>query len=104
MKKIPKREYTAEFKEQVVKRVKNGKSVGAVAKEMGLVEQTLCNWVKRFDAGRLNGAGAAKVTPEQMELLGTTDLPIDGAQRRRRRAALACARVFHGMRKVLASH
>ena len=36
MQKIPKREYTVEFKEQAVKRVKDGKSVGAVAKEMGL--------------------------------------------------------------------
>ncbi len=68
MQKIPKREYTAEFKEQAVKRVKDGKSVGVVAKEMGLVEQTLRNWVKRFDAGKLNGAGTATVKPEQMEL------------------------------------
>ena len=42
--------------------------VGAVAKEMGLVEQTLRNWVKAFDAGKLDGAGARKVTPEEMEL------------------------------------
>jgi transposase len=68
MQKIPKQEYTAEFKEQAVKRVKDGKRVSAVAKEMGLVEQTLRNWVKAFDAGTLNGAGAAKVTPEAMEL------------------------------------
>jgi transposase len=70
MQKIPKQEYTAEFKEQAVKRVKDGKSVSAVAKEMGLVEQTLRNWVKAFDAGKLNGAGAPKATPEAMELSG----------------------------------
>ena len=35
---------------------------------MGLVEQTLRNWVKAFDVGTLNGAGAPKVTPEAMEL------------------------------------
>ena len=68
MQKIPKREYTAEFREQAVKWVKDGKSVSAVAEEMGLVEQTLRNWVKAFDAGKLNGAGAPKVTPEEMEL------------------------------------
>jgi transposase len=68
MQKIPKQAYTAEFKEQAVKRVKDGKSVGAVAKEMGLVEQTLRNRVKAFDVGRLNGADAPKVTPETMEL------------------------------------
>ena len=42
--------------------------MSAVAKEMGLVEQTLRNGVKAFDVGTLNGAGAVKVTPEGMEL------------------------------------
>ena len=68
MQRIPKQEYTAEFKEQAVKRVKDGKGVGAVAKEMGLVEQTLRNWVKAFDAGTFNGAGTVKVNAEAMEL------------------------------------
>ena len=67
MQKIPKQEYTAEFKEQAVKRVKDGKSVGAVAKERGLVEQTLRNWLKASEAGRLDGPVARKVTPEEME-------------------------------------
>jgi len=66
--KIPKQEYTAEFKELAVKRVKDGQSVGAVAKELGLVEQTLRNWVKAAAAGKLNGAGGKKVTLEEMEL------------------------------------
>jgi len=66
--KISKREYTTEFKELAVKRVKAGQSAGAVAKDLGLVEQTLRNWVKAAAAGKLNGAGAKVVTPEQMEL------------------------------------
>jgi transposase len=66
--KIPKQEYTAEFKELAVKRVKDGQTPGAVAKDLGLVEQTLRNWVKAFDAGKLNAPGARKVTPEEMEL------------------------------------
>ena len=68
MKKIPKQEYTAEFKELSVKRVKAGQSIGAVARELGLIEQTLRNWVKAAAAGKLNGAGTKGVTPEQMEL------------------------------------
>ncbi len=68
MKKIPKQEYTAEFKELAVKRVKAGQSAGAVAKDLGLIEQTLRNWVKAAAAGKLNGAEAKAVTPEQMEL------------------------------------
>jgi len=65
--KIPKQEYTAELKELAVKRVKEGQSAGAAAKELGLVEQTLRNWVKVAAAGKLNGAGAKVVTPDQME-------------------------------------
>ena len=68
MKKIPKQEYTTEFKEQAVKHTKMGKSIGLVAKELGLVEQTLRNWVKAADAGKLVGAGTKPVTAEQMEL------------------------------------
>lgn len=66
--KIPRQEYTAEFKELAVKRVKDGQSVGVVAKVLGLVEQALRNWVKAAAAGKFNGAGAKKVTPEEMEL------------------------------------
>jgi transposase len=67
VKKIPKQEYTAEFKEQAVK---HAQAVGIVvaARELGLVEQTLRNWVKLAQAGKLVGAGAKPVTPEQMEL------------------------------------
>lgn len=68
MKKIPKQEYTAEFKSLAVKRVKDGLTVGAAARELGLIDQTLRNWVKAADAGKLSGAGVKPVTPEQMEL------------------------------------
>ena len=71
MKKIPKQEYTAEFKALAVKRVKDGLTVGVAARELGLIDQTLRNWVKAADAGKLSGAGAKPVTPEQMELTRT---------------------------------
>lgn len=38
MKKTPKQEYTPEFRELSVKRVKAGRSVGTVARELGLIE------------------------------------------------------------------
>ncbi len=67
MKKIPKQEYPAEFKEQAVK---HAQSMGIVlaAKELGLVEQTLRNRVKALAAGKLTAPGTKPVTPEQMEL------------------------------------
>src|SRR3982074_30195 len=68
MYKIPKPEYTAEFKELSVKRVKDGQGIRAVAKDLGLVEQTLRNWVKAAKAGKLHPAGGKWVAPEQMEL------------------------------------
>lgn len=68
MNRIPKQEYTLEFKALAVQRVKEGLTVGAAARELGLSEQTLRNWVKAFDAGKLSGVGVKSVTPEQMEL------------------------------------
>ena len=66
--RIPKQKYTVEFKELAVQRVKSGLTSGVVARDLGLIEQTLRNWVKASDAGKLNGAGSQVVTPEQMEL------------------------------------
>ena len=39
-----------------------------MAKKIGRVEQTLRNGVKASDAGKLDGAGTRKVTPDEMEL------------------------------------
>ena len=41
-----------------MKRAKSGETVGAVARELGLVEQTLRNWVKAAKAGKLHAPGA----------------------------------------------
>ncbi len=46
--KIPKQEYTPEFRELAVKRVKEGQSIGAVAKDLGLIDQTLRNCAVRM--------------------------------------------------------
>jgi transposase len=68
MKKIPKQAYTAEFKELAVKRVSDGQTIAAAAKELCLSGQTLRNWIKAAAAGKLSGAGGKVVTPEAMEL------------------------------------
>jgi transposase len=65
--KIPKQEYTAEFKEQAVRRAQEV-GVGVASRELGLVVQTLRNWAKAAASGKLNAAGAKAVTPEEMEL------------------------------------
>ncbi len=68
MKKIPKKAYTAEFKELAVKRVSDGQTIPEAAKELGLSSQSLRNWIKAAVAGKLTGAGSKVVTPEAMEL------------------------------------
>lgn len=68
MKKIPKKAYTAEFKELAVKRVSDGQTITEAAKELGLSSQSLRNWIKAAVAGKLTGAGSKVVTPEAMEL------------------------------------
>lgn len=65
--KIPKQQYTTEFKELALQQVRDGQSEGAVAKELGLIEQTLRNGIKAAEAGLLKGAHVKVVTPEQME-------------------------------------
>ena len=67
MKKIPKQEYTAEFKEQAVKQAQ-AQGIGVAVRALGLVEQTLRNCVKAAEAGKLMDADAKPVTAEQMEL------------------------------------
>jgi len=64
--KVPKQEYTAEFKEQAVRRAREV-GVGVASRELGLVAQTLRNWAKAAAGGKLNAAGAKAVTPEEME-------------------------------------
>jgi transposase len=68
MKKIPKQAFTTEFKELSVKRVADGQSIPGAARELGISEQTLRNWVKAAATGPLAGAGAKTVKPEEMEL------------------------------------
>jgi transposase len=61
---VTKQAYTAEFKAAAVQRVKDGQRAGAAARELGVSEQMLRNWVKAEQAGKLNGPGAKAVTPE----------------------------------------
>ncbi len=68
MLKILNRAYTAEFRAAAVQRVKDGQSIRAVSRELKMSPQTLRNWVKAAEAGKLNGAKTKAVTPEQMEL------------------------------------
>lgn len=87
--KIPKQEYTAEFKELAMKRLQNGQGIGPEARDLRLMEQTLCNWVKATKQRKLNPPGGKAVTPEQMELsrVHAENAQEDGGYRIRGEAA-----------------
>jgi transposase len=58
-----------EFKQEAVRLVESGQSIAAASRTLGLVEQTLFNWVKGHREGTLKGADSrSKVTAEQMEI------------------------------------
>jgi transposase len=68
MTKTTRARYTLEFKQEAVRLVEGGQSIAAAARTLGVVEQTLFNWVKAKRQGRLKGAGSKPVSAEQMEI------------------------------------
>ena len=69
MKRIPKAAYTLEFKLEAMRRVRGGEAVRGVAREIGVPEQSIRNWVKAQAEGKLGGADKGRpITPEQMEI------------------------------------
>ncbi len=43
------RKYTEEFKKQIVELYENGRTVIDLAREYGLVEQTIYKWIHRYE-------------------------------------------------------
>ena len=69
MTKATRGRYTPEFKQEAVRLVESGQSQAAAARSLGVVEQTLGNWVKAHRTGTLKGASSRPlVTSEQMEI------------------------------------
>ena len=69
MTKATRARYTLEFKQEAVRLVESGQSIAAAARSVGVVEQTLFNWVKAQRQGRLKGTTSRQaVSAEQMEI------------------------------------
>ena len=60
--------YTLEFKQEAVRLVEGGQSIAGAARSLGVVDQTLLNWVKAHRAGKLTGVDSQVVSAEQMEI------------------------------------
>lgn len=67
MSKEKRSRYTLEFKLEAVRLTQKGQSIAAVAKTLGIAEQTLHNWMKAQGQGQLKEAGKV-VSAEQMEI------------------------------------
>jgi transposase len=46
MTKATRKQYTLEFKQEAVRLVESGQSQASAARTLGIIEQTLGNWVK----------------------------------------------------------
>ena len=67
MEKLLRRRYTLEYKQEAVGLVASGQRVSAAAKSLGIVEQTLANWVKADKLGQLRGLSSEQLSAERME-------------------------------------
>ncbi len=67
MEKATRRRYTLEYKQEAVRLVASGQKVAATAKALGIVEQTLANWVKADKSGQLRGLSSEQLSAERME-------------------------------------
>lgn len=69
MKRIPKVAYMLEFKLEALRRVRGGEPVRKVAREIGVLEQSIRNWVKAQAEGKLGTAENGKpITREPLEI------------------------------------
>jgi transposase len=68
MRKTARARYTLEFKQEAVRLVEAGQSIAEAARTLGVVDQTLFNWVKAKREGHLKGAESKAVSAEQMEI------------------------------------
>ena len=69
MKKRTRRSFSAAYKSEVVDLVRaSGKSIGGVAKELGLTETAVRAWVRQAEVDGGRGPGGALTTAERDEL------------------------------------
>ena len=52
--------YTLEFKQEAVRLAEGSPSIAAAARTLGVVDQTLFNWIKAQRQGQLSGADSRR--------------------------------------------
>jgi len=66
--KIPRKQYTTEFKQQAVRRIHSDSDIPPLARELEVTTKTLRKWWQQSKEGILDGPGSRRVSQEQMEL------------------------------------
>ena len=69
MTKATRKQYTLEFKQEAVRLVESGQSPALAARSLGVVEQTLSNWVKAHRKGTLQGASGKPLVTAEIEIV-----------------------------------
>ena len=92
MKKRARRKFTAEYKAEVVRLVRDGgKAVGQVARDLDLTETAVRHWVKQAGIDACGGGSGALTTAERAELVA---LRREARQLRMEREILKKAAAF----------
>lgn len=69
MERIPRNSYTYEFNMEAVRLVESSRLVVEAARSVGVLEQTLSNWIKAHKSGTLVAHGrGSKLTAKQIEI------------------------------------
>ena len=68
MSRMVRARYTLEYKLEAVRLVRGGQPIGAVARGLGISDQTVHNWVKADAEGRLAATTIKPFTAEQAEI------------------------------------
>ena len=58
---MARKHYSLEYREQIVALVQSGRSIASVAKEFGLANQTVRNWVQEGQEGPLGHRTGARL-------------------------------------------
>jgi transposase len=94
MEQIPKRVYTAEFRQEAVKLVEQGLSQREVARRLEISTKTLGNWVVRARAGQLSSLDTRRAAPVSVEQAELARLKRENAVLREERDILKKAAAF----------
>ena len=95
MTKSTRARYTLEFKQEAVRLVGSGQSIAAAARSLGVVEQTLFNWVKASREGMLKGADSSNKTRRLARKHPPTEPTGDQSRLWKSRKAKTAFQLFH---------